>query len=91
MSKFWWNSWILYKCKYYGKDICTDKEYDNIDFLKNIYTYSFALFPEKIAPSGTCNMSKFANITLYLDYSDIIHGDMLLRVYSINYNIFISI
>jgi hypothetical protein len=56
---------------------------------KNIYTYSFGVYPEKPQPSGTCNMSKFANITLYLDYYNITHNlnDMILKVFCVNYNI----
>jgi len=56
---------------------------------KNIYTYSFGVYPEKPQPSGTCNMSKFANITLYLDYFKINHSqnDMILKVFCVNYNI----
>ena len=56
---------------------------------KNIYTYSFGVYPEKPQPTGTCNMSKFANITLYLDYYSITHNlnDMILKVFCVNYNI----
>jgi hypothetical protein len=56
---------------------------------KNIYTYSFGLYPEKSQPSGTCNMSKFTSITLYLDYLTINKAgyDMILKVYAVNYNI----
>jgi hypothetical protein len=57
---------------------------------KNIYTYSFAVFPEKQQPSGTCNMSKISKSILYLDYNGINHGqnDMILKAYGVNYNIF---
>ena len=56
---------------------------------KFIYTYSFGIHPEKQEPSGTCNMSKFTNIILYIDYNSINHSnnDMILKVYAINYNI----
>ena len=56
---------------------------------KNIYSYSFSLTPEKQQPSGSCNMSKFTNINLYLDYNSINHSanDMNLKIYGINYNI----
>ena len=55
----------------------------------NIYTYSFSINPDKIQPSGSCNMSKFTNINLYLDYSGINNNsnDMILKVYAINYNV----
>ena len=54
-----------------------------------IYTYSFSINPDKIQPSGSCNMSKFTNINLFLDYSGINNNsnDMVLKVYAINYNI----
>ena len=56
---------------------------------KYIYSYSFSLYPEKNQPSGTCNMSKFTNINLYLDYSLIDRGgnDMIIKVYAKNYNV----
>ena len=57
---------------------------------KNIYSYSFGLYPEKQQPSGSCNMSKITNTNLYLDYFDIDHSqnDMILKVFGLNYNIF---
>ena len=56
---------------------------------KNIYSYSFSLNPEKQQPSGSCNMSKFTNIKLFLDYSTINHStnDMILKIYAVNYNV----
>ena len=57
---------------------------------KNIYTYSFGLYPERSQPSGTCNMSKFTNINLYLDFTQTNKSgnDMVLKVFGVNYNIF---
>jgi len=57
---------------------------------KNIYTYSFCIYPEKQQPTGSCNMSKITNINLYIDYYNINHSqnDMVLKVYGLNYNIF---
>jgi len=57
---------------------------------KNIYTYSFALYPEKQYPSGSCNMSKITTTTLFLDYSNIDFGgsNLVLKVFGLNYNIF---
>lgn len=54
-----------------------------------IYSYSFSLNPEKQQPSGSCNMSKFTNISLFLDYNTINHSnnDMILKIYALNYNI----
>jgi hypothetical protein len=56
---------------------------------KNIYTYSFSIYPEKQQPSGCCNMSKISNSVLYLDYFNINHSqnDMILKVFCVNYNI----
>lgn len=56
---------------------------------KNIYTFSFALFPEKQNPTGTCNLSKITTTTLYLGYGDINHSqnNMILKVFGVNYNI----
>lgn len=51
-----------------------------------IYVYSFALFPEQLQPSGTCNFSKIDNCNLILTMpSDIPQG--YLTVFSINYNV----
>jgi hypothetical protein len=57
---------------------------------KQIYTYSFSLNPERLQPMGSCNMSKFASINLFLDYNAINPkaNNMILKVYGINYNIF---
>ena len=56
---------------------------------KNIYSYSFSLNPEKQQPSGSCNMSKFTNVRLYIEYNTINHSnnDMILKIYGINYNV----
>lgn len=55
---------------------------------KNIYNYSFALYPEKQNPSGTCNLSKFSSIILSIDYSSIITSvPIIQKVYCTNYNI----
>jgi hypothetical protein len=55
-----------------------------------IYSYSFALYPEKQNPSGTCNLSKFTSIILSLDYtgSNNTSSSVVQRVYGVNYNIF---
>lgn len=64
-------------------------QYHNRYSGKKIYTYSFALYPEKMHPTGTCNMSKFSSINLHIDYSQInkTGTDLILKVYCINYNI----
>jgi len=58
---------------------------------KNIYVYSFSLFPEKHYPSGSCNMSKITTTTLYIDYSNLPNRNgaaLVLKVFGLNYNIF---
>jgi hypothetical protein len=66
-----------------------DYQYHTRYTAKNIYSYSFALYPEKQQPSGSCNMSKFTSINLYLDYSTINRTgyNLILKVYAVNYNI----
>jgi len=56
---------------------------------KNIYSYSFSIYPEKLQPSGSCNMSKIANTNLFIEYFNTNHSqnDMTLKVYGVNYNI----
>ena len=51
-----------------------------------IYMYSFALEPENIQPSGTCNFSKIDNAVLSLDMSHNI-PEGIVNVYGMNYNI----
>ena len=51
-----------------------------------IYNYSFALYPEKYQPSGTCNFSKIHSISLVIEpETNIPAGEI--KVYAINYNI----
>jgi hypothetical protein len=50
-----------------------------------IYMYSFALAPEKVEPSGSCNFSKIANASLELTTASNNMQDM--RVYALNYNV----
>ena len=51
-----------------------------------IYMYSFALDPENLQPSGSCNFSKIDNATLEFSFTpNILDG--YINVYAINYNI----
>ena len=51
-----------------------------------IYNYSFALYPEKYQPSGTCNFSKIHSTSLVIEpENNIPTGEI--KVYAINYNI----
>ena len=47
------------------------------------YVYSFALEPEKLQPSGTCNFSRIDNASLHLDTA----SNGTAKVYAVNYNV----
>ena len=51
-----------------------------------IYIYSFAIDPENMQPSGTCNFSKIDNATLNLTCNPTIAEGMI-SIYATNYNI----
>ena len=53
---------------------------------KYIYVYSFALNPEQIQPSGSCNFSRLDNSELLINMTSNTQ-DSQLRVYATNYNI----
>ncbi len=54
-----------------------------------IHCYSFAIDPENIHQSGTCNMSKLDNVNLVLKLNTIINSSnpATLKVYALGYNI----
>jgi len=52
-----------------------------------IYTYSFALNPEELQPSGTCNFSRIDDPRLILEMNTSIGLTKSIRIYSIYYNI----
>jgi hypothetical protein len=65
---------------------------DNVDIAVTqnnkqfIYVYSFALNPEELQPSGTCNFSRIDNATLV--FSDrMATGADTLKVFAVNYNV----
>lgn len=51
-----------------------------------IYVYSFALKPEQIQPSGTCNFSILDSAELLINYNDKLLNSNT-RVYGLNFNI----
>lgn len=53
---------------------------------KFIYSYSFALWPEKMQPSGTMNFSRFDSVNLELKVRN---GNLetVIQVYAVNYNV----
>jgi hypothetical protein len=53
-----------------------------------IYVYSFALNPEELQPSGTCNFSRIDNATLVLTGGSIANSaGGILKVFAVNYNV----
>jgi hypothetical protein len=53
-----------------------------------IYVYSFALKPEDVQPSGTCNFSKLGSAQLkFSGVPSQTSGELEIKVYAINYNI----
>lgn len=54
-----------------------------------IYSYSFALKPEEHQPTGTCNMSTLQDCRLVLKMNKNRESDYIVKVYTINYNLFI--
>ena len=58
----------------------------NSSFNQYIYTYSFALHPENLQPSGYCNFSRLNEANLIITYP-YLTNDWTLKVYVINYNI----
>jgi hypothetical protein len=62
-----------------------------VDGPLNTHIYSFSLYPEDLAPSGTCNFSRLNNVTLNIDLSqlNLISGTVYrnLNIYGLNYNI----
>jgi hypothetical protein len=56
-----------------------------------IYVYSFALNPEELQPSGTCNFSRIDNATLVISNPKVaVTGTFsaaILKVFAVNYNV----
>ena len=53
-----------------------------------IYVYSFAVNPEELQPSGTCNMSCLDQCTLQLDFpTGVTLPASKIKIYAVNYNI----
>ena len=52
------------------------------------FVYSFALEPEKLQPSGTCNFSRIDNASLHVETTKVSGKDVgRVEVYGINYNV----
>jgi len=60
--------------------------------MKNISQIGFALSPEKLQPSGSCNFSRIDNAQLKLTYSsDVTTDARQLHVYAVNYNVLVVV
>ena len=59
--------------------------------IAGVYSYSFALKPELLQPSGTCNFSRIDNITAVPTMKNLSGGDVempeLMEMFAINYNV----
>ena len=53
-----------------------------------IYLYSFALKPEEIQPSGSCNFSRVDNAYLNVENYSEVSGNIEYTVYALNWNVF---
>lgn len=56
---------------------------------KHIYVYSFALKPEELQPSGTCNASRIDSFVFNISFGQecCSSSDRVVRLYATNYNI----
>jgi len=61
-------------------------KYHSCGTLQYIYMYSFAINPESMQPSGTCNFSKIDNATFNFSFTSNI-PDGKIMIYATNYNI----
>lgn len=62
---------------------------NGVTYNNYIYTYSFALEPEKHQPSGVCNFTRFKSADIYLNNIDFDNsgGTGIIRVFAHGYNI----
>ena len=63
------------------------QHHTNIPDSPGINVYSFGLRPEEHQPSGTVNMSRIDNATLWLNCSPAVQEGAKLRVFATNYNV----
>ena len=56
---------------------------------KTIYSYTFALRPYDLQPSGSCNFSRIDNVKMNMSFNDAnqITSPCKLKVYAVNYNV----
>ena len=56
---------------------------------KTIYSYTFALRPYDLQPSGSCNFSRIDNVKMNMSFNDAnqITSSSKLKVYAVNYNV----
>lgn len=56
---------------------------------KMVYSYTFALRPYDLQPSGSCNFSRIDNVKMNMSFTDTnqITSSCKLKVYAVNYNV----
>ena len=56
---------------------------------KYIYSYTFALRPYDLQPSGSCNFSRIDNVKMYITFDNTLQttSPSQLKVYAVNYNV----
>jgi hypothetical protein len=63
------------------------QHHENAPQSRGINVYSFALKPEDIQPSGTCNFSRIDTAVLTLGHANLGNRAAKARIYAINYNV----
>lgn len=51
--------------------------------VRHVYCYSFALEPEAVYPTGSCNLSRYRTVEMLMDMKD---SDSVIDVYAVSYN-----
>jgi hypothetical protein len=99
-----YNPITFMKIKFNGRDREVYKSSDIYQYIypnnyfneleKNLYVYSFSLYPQQLQPSGTANFSKIADSSIVLYLNDILKDKLLesnykfnMTCYAVNYNI----
>jgi hypothetical protein len=71
----------------YFNNVQPFQHHENVPQSRGINVYSFALKPEDIQPSGTCNFSRIDTAVLTLGHANLGNRAAKARIYAINYNV----
>jgi Large eukaryotic DNA virus major capsid protein/Major capsid protein N-terminus len=81
------NDRLMKQPKEYFQVYQQNKHHTNL--MDDVYTYSFALNPEKLTPSGTSNFSRFNKVELWQNLDkNIQNSKYKIKFFSISYNVF---